>query len=69
MSKRKDKLNSKSNNKPFKNLPPWKIRIDDGFSAYEYTLHAKNDDVSIRDIYELARRKLRATLCSGEPLK
>ena len=38
----------------------WTIRISDGYCEYEYRLDARVDDVSIYDIYDLVRARLRA---------
>lgn len=33
----------------------WKVIIDDGFSAYEYTFGEASEDVSIHEISEIVR--------------
>ena len=46
----------------------WTLTIDDGFCEYEYVLNARNENVSIYDIYELARQKLQADTTEGRCL-
>jgi uncharacterized protein YdbL (DUF1318 family) len=44
----------------------WKIRIDDGYCEYEYQLLANNPKVSIHDVYQLVRNKLKAEECEAK---
>jgi len=44
----------------------WKIRINDGFCEYEYQLEATNPKVSIYDVYQLVRKKLKAEECEAK---
>lgn len=44
----------------------WKIRINDGYCEYEYKLIATNKNVSIHDIYELVRKKLKSEHSDGK---
>lgn len=44
----------------------WTVKIDDGFCEYEYVLKARNDEVSIHDLYELIRAKLEADKVDGK---
>ena len=44
----------------------WKIRVNDGFCEYEYELLATNPKVSIHDIYDIVRKKLKAEHSEGK---
>lgn len=48
---------------------PWKIIIDDGFSAYEYTLENADENKSIHDCYEAVRKLLGADEAEGRCIK
>lgn len=43
----------------------WRIRISDCYCEYEYELNARANDVSIHDLYELVRERLRANDVHG----
>lgn len=43
----------------------WKIRIDDGYCAYDYDLRATAGDVCIHDLAEMVRERLRAPFTEG----
>ena len=48
-----------------KTLDKWTVKINDGYCEYEYVLKARNDEVSIHDLYELIRAKLEADKVEG----
>jgi len=43
----------------------WRIRISNCYCEYEYELNARANDVSINDLYELVRERLRANDVHG----
>ena len=49
-----------------KTLHKWTIKINDGYCEYEYVLKARNEEVSIHDLYELIRAKLEADRVDGK---
>lgn len=49
-----------------KTLRKWTVKIDDGFCEYQYVLRARNDEISIHDLYELIRAKLEADSVEGK---
>ena len=63
--KREDEGMKKKKIRPAYRPLVWKVRIDDGFVAYQFRLNATNGGVCINDIYELVRRKLKARKARG----
>lgn len=57
------------NREPQPAVTPWKLRITDAYCTWEFELGARNNDVSISMIYEMARRRLGADLEEGRQIK
>lgn len=49
-----------------KTLHKWTVKINDGYCEYEYALKARNEEVSIHDLYELICAKLEADKVEGK---